>query len=99
MGCKKRAGLLPPPRSAVVELAGGLLRAGYRHRAALACNQPLVFGRLVLIGFTKALPAEQENLGVFHESVGHSGGDGGVMEDIAPLGEGGVFVVMMVERF
>ena len=47
------------------------------------------FGRRIgsLIGFAQAVAAEQEDLGVFHQAVGDSGGDGGIEEDVAPVGE------------
>jgi hypothetical protein len=72
-----------------VELPGGLLRSGYRHGAAPALNRPLLLlGWLILICFAEAVAAEQEDLGVLNQPVGDSSGDGGVVEDVAPLGEG-----------
>jgi hypothetical protein len=47
------------------------------------------FGRRnrILIGLTQAVAAQQEDLGVFHQTVGDGGGDGRVEEDVAPVGE------------
>jgi len=84
---------LPPPAdSAVEELPGGLLRAGYRHRAAPDLNQSsrLFGGWLALIAFAEALASEEEDLGVFHQAIGNGSGDGGVVEDVAPVGKGRV---------
>ncbi len=63
---------------------------GYHHSAALALNQPLFFLWLVLIAFAKAIATEQEDLGVFHQTVGNGGRDGGVVKNVAPFGEGRV---------
>ena len=41
----------------------------------------------ILVGFAQAIPAEQENLGVFDEPVGYGSGDGRIKEDVAPAGE------------
>jgi len=38
-----------------------------------------------LIAFAKAFPAQEEDLGVFHQAVRDRGGDGGVVEDVAPF--------------
>jgi len=83
-------GLPPPADSAVEGLPGGLLRAGYRHRAAPALSQPRrsFGGRLALIAFAEALAPEEEDLGVFHQAISNGGGDGGVVEDVAPVGKG-----------
>jgi len=77
--------------STVVGLAGRLLDAGYHHSAAHACcRAPLLCGgrriRFV-VALTKALTTQQENLGVLDEPVGDSGSDGGVVEDVASVGE------------
>src|ERR1043166_3624029 len=86
---RKGAGVVSRPiRSAVVELPDGLLRTGYHHSAALDLNEPSFFRRLVLVGFAKALPTEQENFGVFYQAVGDSCRDGGVVKNVAPIGEG-----------
>ena len=78
-----------PADSAVEELPDGLLRAGYRHRAAPDLSQPsrLFSRRLALITFAEAFASEEEDLGVFHQTIGNGGGDGGVVEDVAPVGE------------
>jgi len=58
-----------PAGSAVEGLPGGLLRAGYRHRAAHDRSQrderSLARG-LALVGFAKAFAPEQEDFGVLH---------------------------------
>ena len=71
--------------SAVVGLAGRLLRPGYHHSAARHRGRRLGFlgRRIGILGFAQALAAQQENLGVFHQSVG--GGDGGIEEDVSPV--------------
>ena len=82
-----------PAGSAVEGLPGGLLRAGYRHRAAHGRSQStqrLFRRRLALVGFAEAFASEQEDFRVLHQAIGDGGGDGGVVEDIAPVGEGGV---------
>src|SRR5260370_32395193 len=81
-----------PADSAVEELPDGLLRAGYRHRAAPDLSQPnrLFSWRLALITFAEAFASQKEDLGVFHQAIGDGGGDGGVVEDVAPVGEGSV---------
>ncbi len=78
------------PRSAVEELPGRLLRAGYHHRAALHLSQSLLLlrRRLALIGFAKAFAAEKDDLGVFDQAVGDGRRDGGVVQDIPPLRKG-----------
>ena len=86
-----RAGVFTPAPvgSAVEELPDGLLRAGYRHRAAPDLSQPgrLFGGWLALIAFAEALASKEEDLGVFHQAIGNGGGDGGVVENVAPVGE------------
>src|SRR5229473_617617 len=79
-----------PHGSAVVGLAGRLLGTGYRHSAAHACCRPLFGGRRIRISvaFAKAVATEQEDLGVLDQPVGDGGSDGGVVEDVAPVGEG-----------
>jgi len=89
-GNQRAGAMLPPPADSAVEgLPDGLLRAGYRHRAAPELNQPSrLFSRgLALITFAEALASQQEDLRVFHQAIGNSGSDGGVVEDVAPVGE------------
>src|SRR5580692_7487723 len=89
-GNQRAGAMLPPPAdSAVEELPDGLLRAGYRHRAAPDLSQPsrLFGGKLALITFAEALASEEEDLGVFHQAIGDGSGDGGVVEDVAPVGK------------
>ena len=42
----------------------------------------------ISIAFAEAVAAEQEDLGVFDQAIGDGSGDGGVVEDVAPVGEG-----------
>src|SRR5439155_18169795 len=42
------------------------------------------------LSFAQTFSFEQENFRVFHQPVGDGGGDGGVVQNVAPLGEGGV---------
>src|SRR5258708_26041050 len=79
-----------PADSAVEELPDGLLRAGYRHRAAPDLSQPnrLFSWRLALITFAEALASQKEDLGVFHQAISDGSGDGGVVEDVAPVRKG-----------
>ena len=90
----QRAGVVAPAPvgSAVEGLPDGLLRAGYRHRAAPDLSQPnRLFGwRLALITFAEAFASQKEDLGVFHQAIGDGGGNGGVVEDVAPVGESSV---------
>ena len=51
-----------------------------------------------VFGFAKAVAAEQQNLGVFHEPIHDGGGDGGVEENVAQS-ENAVFVVIRIDRF
>ena len=47
-----------------------------------------LFGRRMgLVALAKAVAAEQEDLGVLDQTVGNGGGNGGVVEDVAPVGE------------
>src|SRR5215471_2964535 len=73
--------------SAVVGLAGGLLRTGYHHSAAH--DRSRLFGRRIgmFVGFAEAVASQQEDFGVFHETVGDSGRDGRIKEDVAPVRE------------
>ena len=79
-----------PIGSAVEGLPGGLLRRGISSQRG-ACSLPAELIRrpadLDTVAFAEALAAEQEDLGVFHQAVGDGGGDGGVVEDVAPVGE------------
>src|SRR5258708_40117385 len=88
----QRAGVVAPAPvgSAVEELPDGLLRAGYRHRAAPDLSQPnrLFSWRLALITFAEALASQKEDLGVFHQAISDGSGDGGVVEDVAPVRKG-----------
>ena len=42
----------------------------------------------ILVGFSQAVATEQKDFGVLHEPVGDRGSNGGVVENVAPLGEG-----------
>jgi hypothetical protein len=46
--------------------------------------------RLALVGFAEAVASEQEDLRVLHQAIGDGGGNGGVVEDVASVGERGV---------
>ena len=88
---RERERIAPAPAGSAVEgLPGGLLRAGYLHRAAHDRSQRSersVARRLALVGFAKAFASEQEDFGVFHQAVGDGRGHGGIEKDVAPLGE------------
>jgi hypothetical protein len=61
---------------------------GYPHRAAPEKGSPSGSGRRrALLSFAQAFSTQQKDLGVFHQPVGDGGGDGGVVEDVAPGGE------------
>jgi hypothetical protein len=82
------AGGAPAPTgSSVVGLAGRLPGAGYHHSAELACCRGLFDrGRIgIPVTFAEAVAAQEKDFGVLHQSIG--GGDGGVVEDVAPVGE------------
>ena len=51
------------------------------------CADQLGCRRRALIGFAKAFAAEQDDLGVFDQAVGDGRRDGGVVEDIPPVGK------------
>ena len=91
---EKRKEREPPPPllmiSAVVELAAGLLRTGYHHSAAHCLKRVVSVLRLAPFAFAQALAAEQKHLGVLHQAVGDGGGDGRVVEDVAPVGKRGI---------
>jgi hypothetical protein len=40
-----------------------------------------------VVTFAKAFATEQEDLGVFDQTIGDRSGDGGVVEDVAPVGK------------
>ena len=77
-----------PIVSAVEGLPGGLLRPGISpQRGACLLPAELLGRRIrVLIGLTNTVAAEQEDLGVFYKTVRNRGGDGGVVQDVSPLG-------------
>jgi hypothetical protein len=55
-----------------------------------ASSEPALgfFGwRIGILGLAQTLAAQQEDLGVFHQAVRDRGGDRGVEEDVAPVGE------------
>ena len=90
----QRAGVMAPARigSAVEGLSGGLLRPGISPQRG-ACLQPAqLLGRRIwdLVGLAKTVATEQEYLGVLDEPVGDGSGDGGVEQDVAPVGKRGV---------
>src|ERR1039458_8153271 len=72
---RERERIAPAPAGSAVEgLPGGLLRAGYHHRAALDRSQRgerSLARRLALIAFAEAFTSEQENFGVLHQAVGN----------------------------
>src|ERR1022692_4067489 len=88
---RERERIAPAPAGSAVEgLPGGLLRAGYHHRAALDRSQRgerSLARRLALIAFAEAFTSEQENFGVLHQAVGNGRRNGGVVKDVAPRAE------------
>ena len=82
----------PPIGSAVVGLAGGLLRPGYRHSAAHDRSRRRLLLRRsgVSAGLAQTVAAQQEDFGVLDQSVGDGGGDGRIKKDVAPVGKGRV---------
>jgi hypothetical protein len=83
--------MLPPPADSAVEgLPDGLLRAGYRHRAAPDASQPIIQWEAGSYYPCEGFPPEKEDLGVFHQAIGDRRGDGGVVEDVAPVGESSI---------
>jgi hypothetical protein len=61
---------------------------GYRHSAAPARRRRLWFRRTgVLAGLAQTVAAEQKYLGVLDQAVGNRSRDGGVEEDVAPVGK------------
>src|SRR6202162_1849453 len=88
---RERAKVGTPARlgSAVVELAGGLLRPGYHHSAARHRSRLRFLSRRIgtLVVLAQAVAAQQEDLGVLHQPVGNGGRDGRIEEDVAPVGE------------
>src|SRR5947199_9856966 len=91
-----------PIGSAVEGLAGGLLRSGYRTVRRLLETGKLLFRRgWILAGLAETVAAEQEDFGVLHQTIGNRGRDGGVEEDVAPIGkrsvggdDGGTFLAV-----
>ena len=59
-----------------------------------ACLLPdSLFGRRrigIAIAFAEAVAAEQKDFGILHQTIGDGRRDGGVVEDVAPVGEGRV---------
>jgi hypothetical protein len=47
----------------------------------------LFAGRLALVGFAKAFAPEQEDFGVLHQAIRDSSCNGGVVQDVSPVGE------------
>jgi hypothetical protein len=81
-----------PHGSAVVGLAGGLLRPGYHHSAAHHRGRLGFLGwRMGTLGLAQAFAAQEEHFGIFYQAIGNGGGDGGIEEDIAPVGKWGVY--------
>ena len=78
-----------PVSSAVEELPGRLLGTRYRHSAAPAWSRlGLSRRKRIFGGLAEAITAQKEDLGVLYQAVGDGRGDGGVVENIAPVGEG-----------
>jgi len=77
-----------PADSAVEELPDGLLRAGYRHRAApdlsRAVDGTIRWG-LALITFAEASPPRRKISEFSTRRSAMAGGNGGVVEDVAPV--------------
>src|SRR6266704_2681423 len=92
-GGKEGEGAFTPAPSAA-PLRGspaGLLRYGLSHRTAPEKGPRSGSGRRrALLSFTQAFSPQQKDLGVFHQPVGNGGGNGGVVEDVAPVRERGV---------
>lgn len=44
----------------------------------------------MLVGFAQTIAAEQEDLGVFNETVSDGSGDGRIKQNVAPVGKWGV---------
>jgi hypothetical protein len=54
----------------------------------IAAGSKLLFRRSgVLAGLAKTVATEQEDLGVLHQAVGDGGGNGGVVQNVAPVRE------------
>src|SRR5271157_740977 len=82
------------PASSAAPLRGspaGLLRSGLSHSAAPEkTRRSRGRRRRALLSFAQAFPAQQKDLRVFHQPVGDGRGDGGVEQDVAPVGEGSI---------
>src|ERR1039458_307631 len=80
-----------PPRAWAAPLRGYPADSsgpGYRHSAALDRRQRKLLGwRIRILGLTEAITPEHEDFGVLDESVGDRRGDGGIEENVAPVGE------------
>lgn len=100
-GEKEREPKLPPRLgSAVVELAGGLLRAGYRHSAARHRNRHycLSAGESGFLGLRRLGPPSR-NISEFSTSRSAMAVAMVVLKRMFPQSEKAVFVVIIVERF
>jgi len=54
----------------------------------VAAGSKLLFRRTeAFIGLAQTVAAEQKNLGVLHQAVGDGGGNGGVVQNVAPVRE------------
>jgi hypothetical protein len=49
--------------------------------------EPIIQSEAGSYYFAEALASEEEDLGVFHQAIGDGSGDGGVVEDVAPVGK------------
>src|SRR5213593_2029064 len=87
----KRAGAEAPAQLAAPLRGspGGLLRQVIAQSGAWS-ESAVALRRLTLVAFAKAIASEQEDFGVLHQAIGDGRGNGGVVEDVAPLGEGSV---------
>jgi len=87
----QRAGAAAPAPigSAVEGLPGGLLRYGISPQRG-ACLWPAVHSPAGGFGFLLPLRklSPPKDLRVLHQAVGDGGGDGRVVKDVAPVGEG-----------
>src|SRR5262249_51392612 len=87
----KRAGAAAPAQLAAPLRGspGRLLRRAIAQSGAW-CESSLGWRRLTLFAFAQAFPGEQEDLRILDQTIGDGGSDGGVMENVAPFGEGRV---------
>src|SRR5271157_3904735 len=90
MGEKQPAGAEAPAQLAAPLRGspGRLLRRAIAQSGAWSESGAL--RGLTLVAFAKAIASEQEDLGVLHQAIGDGRGDGGVVENVAPLGKGSV---------